>query len=596
VLLRTAQIRVVLATVSDFPEIGELVAIGDHRTTALIGPEGCVELLCLPQLDEQIVLGRLLDRQSGVFEFRPSGEATARVEYLRNTNVAATRWSSADGEALVVDALIGGPGGEASSTTLVRRVDCLRGDVRMSFRLAPRFGDGLTPPASVERTDNGFRIDGPGLTLSFGTPDADWQDGEFRGELQLTAGARQTLSLGVGATPLEPAAAARYVDATIRAWRAWTGSLHCGGRWSDAIKRSALALRLLIRDTTGAIAAAGSLGLPEQPGGERNYDYRYCWLRDASFVVDAFCSVGARESARRYLEWLGEALESTAPRVQPFYCLDGGQQAEERRSPLLGYRGASPVRIGNAAYKQLQLSSCGDMLQSCALMREHGIDLPQRLRNGIAGSIGHLTTIWREPDSGLWEIDPPRQHTWSKMACWIAFTRAAELAEDGLIDGDAAGWRRTADEIQDQIERRHYSNERQAYVAVEGEDGLDAAVLLGVFMGYEPCSRERWHSTLEAIDRELGVGPFLYRTTELRGQEKTFLPCAFWRAHALVRLDRLDEARDLLDQLIAGSAPLGLLAEEADEDGTQWGNVPQALTHAAMINACVTYEQQVAKT
>lgn len=578
----------------DFPEIGELGVIGDARTTAVISPSGSVELLCLPELDQQIVLGRLLDREAGAFEFRPDVGAGAEFGYARDSNVLLTRWQCDTGEAIVLDALIGGPGGEAATTTLVRRVECVRGRVRMRFRLAPRFGDGLTLPDAVDRIEGGFRIRGPGLVLCLGAPEAAWDDHQFTGTLELRAGERRALTLAVGEPTLEPEQAMRYVDATIRSWRAWTASLHCEGRWSEAVRRSALALRMLIRDTSGAIAAAGTLGLPEQPGGERNYDYRYCWLRDASFVVDALCSVGARESARRYLEWLGGALASTAPKLQPFYRLDGGTEAEERNAALLGYRGASPVRIGNGAFSQLQLGSGGDMLQSCVLMHEHRIDLPPELASGIADAVDHLTTIWQEPDSGIWEIEPRRQHTWSKMACWIAFTRAAELNEAGLIDGDGARWRRVAEEVRELIESRHYDQERGAYVAAAGEDGLDAAVLLGVVMGYEPSSEQRWHSTLAAIDSELGAGPFLYRTTKLRGQERTFLPCAFWRAHALTRLGRLDEARDLLDQVIASAGPLGLFSEEADEDGRQWGNTPQALTHAALINACVTYEQRAA--
>jgi GH15 family glucan-1,4-alpha-glucosidase len=577
-----------------FPEIGELGVIGDARTTAVIAPTGCVELLCLPQLDDQIVLGSLLDRAAGAFELRPDAEAEAELRYLHDTNVLSTRWRWDGGEATVVDALIGGPGGEAATTTLVRRIECVSGDVRMRFRLAPRFGDGLTVPESVERIEGGFRIDGPNLTLSFGARDAEWRENEFRGAIELGAGEHGLLTLGVGDPPLSPEQAVRYVDATVRSWRAWTASLHTDGRWSGAVTRSALALRMLIRDTSGAIAAAGTLGLPEQPGGERNYDYRYCWLRDASFVVDALCSVGARESARRYLEWLGSALDSTAPSLQPFYRLDGGREAPERNSALLGYRGASPVRIGNRAYQQLQLGSCGDMLQSCALMHEHRIELPPELADGITDAVDHISEIWQEPDCGIWELEPRRQYTWSKMACWIALTRAATLSDQGLIDGDSAKWRSTADDIRTVIETRHYSTARDAYIAAEGEDGLDAAVLLGVFMGYEPRVEERWHSTLAALDRELGAGPFLYRTSGLRDQEQTFLPCAFWRAHALVRLGRLDEARDLLDQLIASAGPLGLFSEEADEHGRQWGNLPQALTHAALINACVTYEQRAA--
>ncbi|HET9094964.1 MAG TPA: glycoside hydrolase family 15 protein [Solirubrobacteraceae bacterium] len=578
---------------SELPQIGELAVIGDARTTAVIGPRGAVELLCLPQLDDQIVLGRLLDRQAGVFELEPSEEnALAEQRYAHHSNVLVTRWRCARGEAVVMDALIGGPGGEAATTTLVRRVDCVSGRVGMRFRLAPRFGEGLTAPTAVQTVPGGVRIDGPDLVVSFGGAAAEWQDDALVGTLELDAGDRRTLSFAHGESPPAPELAARYLDTTLRAWRAWTAGLQYDGRWSEAVIRSALALRMLIRDTSGAIAAAGTLGLPEQPGGERNYDYRYCWLRDASFVVDALCSVGARESARRYLEWLGGALDSTTPRLQPFYRLDGGGDAPEHTAALLGYGGASPVRIGNRAYAQLQLGSCGDMLQSCALLQEHRVDLPAELTRGITRAIDHLTTIWREADSGIWEIEPNRQHTWSKMACWIAFTRAAELQEQGLIDGDARDWRRAAEAVREHIETRHYSTRRGSYLAAEGETGLDAAVLLGVFMGYEPSDPERWTGTLEAIDRELGVGPFLYRTTELRGRERTFLPCAFWRAHALVRLGRLEEARDLLDQLIAATGPLGLFAEEADEAGAQWGNVPQALTHAALINACVTYEQR----
>jgi len=449
---------------TEFPEIGELGVIGDARTTAVIAPDGAVKFLCLPQLDGQIVLGSVLDPEAGVFEFEPEGSATSELRYVRDTNVLRTRWRCAGGEVVVLDALLGGPGGEAATTTLVRRAECVEGLVRMRFRLVPRFGEGLTPPNEVSPVAGGFRIVGDDLTLCFGAPDAQWVDGELRGTLQLHAGERRTLTLAVGEPPPDPERAAGYMDATVRSWRAWTAGLHCEGRWSDAVTRSALALRLLIRDTTGAIAAAGTLGLPEQPGGERNYDYRYCWVRDASFVVDALCSVGARESARRYLQWLGDALASTSPRLQPFYRLDGGAEAPEHNAALLGYRGASPVRIGNHAYSQLQLASCGDMLQSCALMHEHRIELPASVASGIAHAIDELVSIWQQPDHGIWEIDPPRQHTWSKMGCWIAFTRAAELSEAGVIDGDADRWRRTATEVRERIESRHYSTELDTYV------------------------------------------------------------------------------------------------------------------------------------
>jgi GH15 family glucan-1,4-alpha-glucosidase len=579
----------------DFPRIDDLAAIGDGRTTALIGPRGGVELMCLPRLDEQIVLGRLLDRSAGAFDLQALGLPDVTRRYLRDSNVLQTRWRSGRAEAVVTDGLIGGPGGEAASTSLVRRIRCVRGPVTMRFLLTPRFGDGLTLPQALAETAGGIRIEGEGLTLAFGGADAETrEDGSLAGEFELSTGESRTLTFGVGNEPIDPAAAAEFLDATTRSWRAWTAALSYEGRWRDAVVRSMLALRMLIRDTSGAIAAAGSLDLPEADGGERNYDYRYCWLRDASFVIDALASAGARESARRYLDWLGRALRTTAPVVQPFYRLDGDTDAPEREADLAGYRGARPVRIGNRAFKQLQLGSCGDLLQSCALMHAHEIEFPWGLPEGIVAAVNHLMGIWREPDSGIWEIEPRRQHTWSKMACWIAFMRAAELSEAGVIDGQPQHWRTVADEVHELIETQHFDPDRNAYVGIAGEDGLDAAVLLGVFMGYRPVSVDRWHGTLQAIADELAVGPRVYRTSDLRGQEATFLPCAFWRAHALVRLDRLDEARELLDELIAGSGPFGLLSEEADEDGGAWGNIPQALTHAALINACVTYEQRAA--
>ncbi len=579
---------------SDFPEIGRLAVIGDARTTAVIGPDGAVELLCLPRLDGQIVLGRLLDRNAGVFELRPLEAASADLRYARNSNVTVTRWQSQTGVALVMDGLIGGPGGEAASSTLVRQIRCLSGRMRFGHRLVPRFQDGLTPPDAVQPVERGHRVDGHGLTLAFGADHTVWEDGAFCGEHELRAGEEAVLTFGVGAEPITAQDARLFLETTLRAWRAWAASLHCEGRWAEAILRSALALRLLIRDTSGAIAAAGTLGLPEHPGGQRNYDYRYCWLRDASFVVDALASVGARESARRFLDWLGRALHSSSPRLQPFYRLDGDRRAQERESALSGYQDSAPVRIGNRAYRQLQLGSAGDMLQSCALLLRHQIELPGPLRRGIPTAVDHLVDVWQEPDHGIWEVQPPRQHTWSKMSAWIAFTRAAELREQGLIEGDARAWSEAAKQVRDRIERDHFSSAQNTYVAAAGEDGLDAAVLLGVFMGYEPSSPDRWHGTLAAIDRELSVGPYVYRTSQLRDQEMTFLPCAFWRAHALVRLERLDEARSLLDQLIGAVGSLGLFSEEAGPDGSAWGNIPQALTHAALINACLTYEERAA--
>ncbi len=566
---------------------GHYAVLGDGRTAALLAPDGAVDWLCLPDLDATPVLARLLDAdRGGHFSLAPE-EGAAERRYLPGTNAVETTWACGDGQAVVTDALVAGPTDEP---LLVRRIDGRSGRVRMAWEIAVRFGDGTTLPTSADHLEHGLRVHGAGPSVTVGAPGINWDGASARGAFEVAAGDRLLISLT--SAPDAPAfdATMAALDDAMAGWRGWSSSLRHEGRWHAAVIRSALALRLLVRKSTGAVAAAATLGLPEQPGGSRNFDYRYCWLRDSSFVVDAFARLGDLATAEAYLRWLSGAIAQTLPELQPYYRLDGGTRAPQREADLAGYRGATPVLIGNHAFQQRQLGSAGDVLQSCAVFVDAGGSLPGGLSEQLATVADHVARSWREDDAGIWETDPPRQHTWSKMACWVALDRAANLADGGHLTGDASAWRSAAEQIRDHVEAHHYDG--SAYVAVAGEDGLDAAVLLGVFMDYPPRDAQRWHSTLERIDAELGCGPLLYRTSELREQEQTFLPCAFWRAHALARLGRLDEAAEQLDALIALGNDVGLFSEEAAPDGTAWGNLPQALTHAALVNAAVTYEER----
>ncbi len=573
--------------------VSDYSVVGDGRTAALISSGGAVDWLCLPDLDATPTLARIVDAErGGHFTLAPSEPAASRRRYIAATNVLETTWSTAEGEVVVTDALVGGPGRSVEDPLLVRQAECRNGRVRMAWTVAPRFGDGVTLAEGAERVGSGLRITGAGPGVTISAEAVDWNGVEATGTRRLDPGERYTVSLGTAPEPTSADDAAGALRDSVSAWRTWSGQLEYDGPWTEIVLRSALAMRVLVRESTGALAAAATLGLPEQPGGPRNYDYRYSWLRDGSFVVNAFAAVGDHATARAYLRWMSGAIAQTLPTLQPFYRLDGGTHAAQRETTLTGFGGARPVRIGNRAFAQRQHGSAGDVLQSCALFLGRGGTLPDGLAVQLVQIADHVATIWSRDDAGIWETSPDRAHTWSKMACWVALTRAAELADAGHLEGDAAAWRSAASDVRDRVEAAHYCTERRTYLATPGGPGLDAAVLLGVFMGYTPADPDRWHSTLACIDDELGRGRLVYRTTALVEQEQTFLPCAFWRAHALVRLGRLDEAHERLDALMALANDVGLLTEEASEDGTAWGNLPQALTHAALVSAAVAYHEQ----
>jgi GH15 family glucan-1,4-alpha-glucosidase len=378
-------------------------------------------------------------------------------------------------------------------------------------------------------------------------------------------------------------------EQTCESWRRWLCFHDYEGPWEEAVERSILALKLLIDAKTGAIAAAPTTSLPERIGGDRNYDYRYAWIRDSAFVLDALGALGYREQVHASLCWLLDATESTHPRLEPFYKLDGSvPERGGKELELDGYRGSRPALKGNNASGQVQLGSYGDLLETIELYVRHGNTLDGRTRVRLTETADQVCRIWRNEDSSIWELQEVRQYTISKVNCWVALDRTLQLVDDGEAPAEHADrWRAAAEEIRRWIEAHCWSEQRQSYTFYAGSDDLDAALLLAIRTGFLKPDDPRALSTIDAIRAELGAGgPLLYRYSGQEREEGAFLACSFWLAEALARCGRLEEARETMEQLLALANDVGLYSEEIDPESHELlGNFPQGLTHLSLINA-----------
>jgi GH15 family glucan-1,4-alpha-glucosidase len=576
-------------------------AIGDGRTVALVAEDGTIDWLTLPNLDSPSVFAALLDTErGGSFELAPrTGFAMAR-RYLPGTNVLETTFTTATGVVRVQDAMSVTGAGLGPLRELQRRVEGLAGRVEMNWRMQPRFGYGERRTQLGWR--NGVAIATSGsdalAVCSFDAGTVEVDRDTVAGTFDAVAGSRAVIAVCTAhqeplVFPARSELDGRFT-ATLETWRAWANSRAYNGPWQGPVTRSALALKLLVHAPSGALAAAATTSLPEEIGGLRNWDYRFCWVRDAAFTLDALLRLGCTPEAQAYFWWLMHASQLTHPRLQPLYRLDGGANARERALPLDGYRGSRPVRAGNAAAAQLQLDTYGELLQAAWLYADAGNRVDADIGGRLAEVADLVCQLWRRPDAGIWEVrSEPAHFTHSKMMCWVALDRAERLAERGLLPTrHRARWAEQAIAVRDFIEQECYSLQRESYVRFAGADELDASVLLGLLSGYGEARSPRWAQTVAAIRFALGHGPYVRRYSGadgLSGGEGAFVSCSFWLAEALARTGRIDDATVLMDQLVALGNDVGLYAEEVDPaTGAFLGNLPQALSHLSLISAAVT--------
>jgi GH15 family glucan-1,4-alpha-glucosidase len=583
-----------------YAPIGDYAAIGDGRTVALVARDGSIDWLCLPDLDSPSVLAGVLDAErGGRFALEPEGPHDVERRYLPETNVLETTFSTAGGVVRVTDAMTLPDGRLGPLRELVRKVEGLSGSVPLRWRVEPRFGAGGWSTRVDRRS---------GVPVASAGSDAiavrSWQAGEpvcsngaIDAQFEARAGTDALLALSAAhqeplVLPARDESEARLLQ-TAAAWRRWSSGRRYEGRWREAVVRSALALKLLVYAPSGAVAAAATTSLPEEVGGERNWDYRFCWIRDSAFTLDAFLKLGCGNEAHAFFWWLMHASQLTHPRLQVLYRLDGGAQAPERTLPLAGYRGSSPVRLGNGAVEQLQLDIYGHLFQTASIYARSGRSIDADIGRRLAETADHVCAIWRNTDSGIWEVrSEPVHFTQSKMMCWVALDCALRLAEAGHIPGRGISrWQTEAGAIRRFVETRCWSEAKRSYVRFAGSEELDASLLLGVLFGYVDARGDRLSGTIDAVRRELGHGPFVYRYSGedgVAGSDGAFLPCSFWLAESLARAGRHHEATELMEELVGFANDVGLYAEEIDpETGEFLGNFPQALTHLALIGAAV---------
>lgn len=585
-----------------YAPIRDYAAIGDGRTVALVARDCSIDWLCLPDLDSPSAFGAILDAErGGRFELRPEGRFGSERRYVPDTNVLETTFRTSGGVVRVTDALLMPGIGLAPGRELARKVEGLSGRVAMQWCVAPRLGFGTRRLRMEHRAGVPvITAGGEALAVSSWSAGSPEVSGEaIEGDFEAVEGTQALIALGFAAQ--EPIVLAsrdevdRRLQSTERLWTDWVARRTYEGPWREAVLRSALALKLLVFAPSGAIAAAATTSLPEDIGGERNWDYRFSWLRDSAFTLDAFLHLGCPAEAKSFFWWLMHASQLTHPRLHVLYRLGGGLCRFEHDLDFEGYRRSRPARVGNAAAEQVQLDVYGELLQTAWLYSQVE-DIDPDIGRRLGEIADYVCRIWRAPDSGIWEVrSEPVHFAQSKMMCWVALDRALKLAGAGQIPHrSAAVWRRESEALRDFIERRCWSEDKRSYVRFAGAGELDASLLLGVLAGYGEPSDPRLTDTVEAIRRELASGPFLYRYTGedgLRGPEGFFLACSFWLVDALARCGRIDEAADLMNDLVASANDVGLYAEEIEPStGEFLGNFPQGLVHLALISAAVSIQ------
>jgi GH15 family glucan-1,4-alpha-glucosidase len=593
--------------------------IGNMRTAALVGMDGSIDWLCLPHFDSPSVFAAILDdRKGGRFKIAPAQDRLRRKQfYWPDTNILITRFLHADGVGEVEDYM---PlGGQPVPHDVIRRVRMVRGEFTFRLECRPAF-DYARAAHGTEITEHGVRFHGPGISLGLtSSVPLEHDGGGVIADFTLKEGEHATFVLdrvgpadGNGPCPGALEAEAMFRD-TVAFWRRWLSKCTYTGRWREMVERSALALKLLSFEPTGAIVAAPTCSLPESIGGPRNWDYRFTWVRDAAFTLYSLQRIGFTEEAIGFKDWLKDRWQypdgrGTGP-LQPIYGIDGrADLTEETLDHLEGYRGSRPVRVGNGAHQQLQLDIYGELMDAVYLHNKYvepiGYNGWMRLRQ----LLDWLCDNWRRDDESIWEVRGGRRpFVFSKFMCWVALDRGLRLADKRSLPADRPRWLKVRDEIYEEIMTKGWNPSRQAFAQAFGSEALDASSLLMPLVLFMAPNDERMLTTIDAIRQPLDAGGLtanglVYRYDPalapdgLPGREGTFNMCSFWLVEALTRAGRtnparLEDARLLFEQMLGYSNHLGLYAEQTSASGEALGNFPQAFTHLGLISAAFNLDR-----
>jgi len=581
-------------------KIEDYAFLSDTQTGALVSRDGCVDWLCFPRFDSGACFASLLGtRDNGHWRFWPKEKIDrTNRRYRGETLILETEIETKSGAVRLIDFMP--PRGE--NPDLIRIVEGIRGEVAMQMELIIRFDYGRTIPW-VRTAHGGLEaIAGPnGLILR--TPVKTWgKDLTTVAEFNVSKGDRVPFVLTWFASHSKPPRAIHADHAlrdTERYWKKWAKRCHRKTPWDDAVVRSLVTLKGLTYAPTGGIVAAATTSLPEEIGGVRNWDYRYCWLRDATFLLLGLMRLGFVDEARSWREWLLRAIAGSASQMQIMYGVDGDRRLEEYEIPWLsGYEKSKPVRVGNAASEQFQLDVFGEVLDAMYQTHRSGIETDDAEWRLLVQLMKFLESNWDKPDNGIWEVRGGRKHfTHSKIMAWVAFDRAVKLVEtcNCAAGENLERWQKIRDEIHTEVCQRGYNIDKKAFTQFYGTDALDASLLMMPLIGFLPATDERVRNTIEAIQRELLHDGFVLRylpeeegVDGLPGREGVFLPCSFWLVDCLYLIGRKKDARELFERLLNVRNDLGLLAEEYDpKSKRQLGNFPQAFSHVALVNAAL---------
>ncbi|MDQ0712442.1 GH15 family glucan-1,4-alpha-glucosidase [Streptomyces luteogriseus] len=583
------------------PSIEDYALIGDEQTAALVGTDGSVDWLCLPRFDSAACFARMLgDEDNGYWRIAPVGaDRCTRRAYRRDTLVLDTEWETEQGSVRVTDLM---PQRDRAPD-LVRVVEGLDGEVTLHSVLKLRFDYGSIIPWVRRADGHRVAVAGPDSTWLRSEPEVTSWGEDYGTHAEFTVKKGEKVAFVLTWHPsheqrpplVDPYDALRH---SVEDWRAWVSRCRYKGPYRDAVVRSLITLKALTYAPTGGIVAAPTTSLPEEPGGVRNWDYRYCWLRDSTLTLNALLAAGYQEEAEAWRNWLLRAVAGDPADLQIMYGVAGERRLPEYELPWLsGFIGSAPVRIGNDAVKQLQLDVYGEVMDSLSLARESGLSAQPDVWALQTALLDFLRTHWQQPDEGLWEVrGRRRQFVHSKVMVWVAADRAVRTLErHPELDGDLDGWRTLRDEVHEEVCEKGYDAERNTFTQSYGSRELDAALLLIPRVGFLPPDDPRVIGTIDAVREELAHGGFLRRYSTdgadvdgLPGGEGAFLVCSFWLADALYMTGRTKEARELFERLAELANDVGLLSEEYDPmTGRHLGNFPQAFSHIGLVNTAL---------